>query len=362
MPEPLKNIYNERFLRQFALLVQTRFPKFDAEVFVRLVLGPGWDEIELKGRIRRIAGSLGATLPAEYDEALDILESLADGCRGFPYLFFPDFVERYGLGHWDRSVTALEKFTPMSSSEFAVRPFLLLDQERMMAQMREWSSHADEHVRRLASEGCRPRLPWAMGLPALKRDPSPIWPILEQLQADPSDYVRRSAANNLNDISKDHPGLVAEWVCRWQGRDARTDWVLRHGSRGLIRAAHPEVMARFGLLPVSGVHVEEWTVSPDHVPTGGSVEVRYALRMPDGADPVKLRLELDISFPRPGGKRYRKLFRLSEKMVAAGSRVAGSRRHSFADLSTRRHYPGVHRMALLVNGHEAASAEAVLQP
>jgi 3-methyladenine DNA glycosylase AlkC len=123
-------------------------------------------------------------------------------------LFFPDFVETYGLEHWDRSVAALEKFTRMSTSEFAVRPFLKRNQPRMMAQMAAWSKHESEHVRRLASEGCRPRLPWADALPALKRDPAPIWPILEQLKADPSEYVRRSVANNLNDISKDHPEQV----------------------------------------------------------------------------------------------------------------------------------------------------------
>jgi 3-methyladenine DNA glycosylase AlkC len=361
LPEPLKNMYHEPFLRQFALLVRTRYPAFDTDQFVCLVLGPGWDELELKGRMRRITESLGAVLPSEYEHALDILESIAHECRGFAYMFFPDFVERYGLDHWERSVAALEKLTPMSSSEFAVRPFLLRDQNRMMAQMREWSGHPDEHVRRLASEGCRPRLPWAVALPALKRDPSPIWPILEKLQADPSEYVRRSAANNLNDIAKDHPDLVAYWVRKWQGNNARTDWVLRHGSRGLIRAAHPEVMERFGLLPVSGVRVEEWSVSPSTVDAGGSAEVRYALRMPAG-EPVKLRLELAVTFPRPGGKSYRKLFKLSEKVVAGGVRVEGGRRFSFADLSTRRHYPGIHRMALLINGRETASVEAVLNP
>ncbi|WP_123043158.1 DNA alkylation repair protein [Cohnella candidum] len=361
MAEALKAMYHERFLRDFAQIVRRRLPSFDADRFVDFVLGAGWDELELKARMRRISEGLRETLPKEYEEALTVLEDIAEECRGFPYMFFPDFVERYGLDDWDRSIAALEKFTPMSSSEFAVRPYLLKDLDKMMGRMLAWSSHPDEHVRRLASEGCRPRLPWAMGVPELKRDPAPIWPILERLKADPSEYVRKSVANNMNDISKDHPEQVVERVIQWQGEDARTDWVLRHGCRGLIRAAHPEIMARFGLLPAAGVEVEEWALSDREIPMGGSVEARYKLRVPEG-EAIKLRLELAVTFPRPGGKSYRKQFRLSEKIAEGGSVVIGVRRHSFADLSTRRHYPGVHRLALIVNGSEMASAEAVLTP
>ncbi|WP_276358444.1 DNA alkylation repair protein [Cohnella caldifontis] len=361
MAEPLKNMYDERFLRGFAGRVRGRLPDFEEEEFVRLALAPGWDGLELKGRIRRITESLGAVLPEDYERALDVLEDISDDCRGFPYLFFPDFVERYGLNHWERSIAALERFTPLSTSEFGVRPFLLKDLDRMMKTMRAWSEHPDEHVRRLASEGCRPRLPWAMGVPALKRDPSPILPILEQLKEDPSEYVRRSVANNLNDISKDHPEIVLERIRKWQGRHPSTDWILRHGSRGLIRTAHPEALERFGLLPPSGIRVETWSVSSETVPAGGSVEVRYAVRVPEG-EPVKLRLELAVDYPRAGGRVSRKLFKMSEKISPPGSLVEGRRMLSFADLSTRRHYPGRHRLSLIVNGVEMAAAEAVLQP
>lgn len=361
MAEPLKDMYHEGFLRDFARVIRTKMPSFDEDRFISLVLGSGWENLELKARMRRISESLRETLPPDYVQALDLLEAIAESCRGFPYMFFPDFVERFGLEHWERSIRALEKFTPMSSSEFAVRPFLLRDLERMAAQMREWSRHPDEHVRRLASEGIRPRLPWALGVPALKRDPSPIWPILERLKDDPSEYVRRSVANNLNDISKDHPETVAETVRLWKGKSPLTDWVLRHGSRGLIRAAHPEVMAAFGLLPAQGVEVRDWSLSSGAIANGGSVEVRYSLRVPEG-EPQKLRLELAVTFPRPGGKHYRKLFKLSEKEAGPGTSVEGVRRHSFADLSTRRHYPGVHRLSLIVNGQEAAAAETELLP
>lgn len=359
MAEPLKAMYNEPFLRAFTDIVRKAYPEFDGEAFVRLSLGAGWNELELKGRMRRITESLGATLPAEYECAIDVLEAIADECRGFPYLFFPDFVEVYGLEHWEKSVAALETFTRMSSSEFAVRPFLKRDQPRMMAQMLAWSLHPNEHVRRLASEGCRPRLPWADALPALKRDPGPIWPILENLKADPSEYVRRSVANNLNDISKDHPDEVRRIAQAWIGANEDTDWVIRHACRGLLRAADPEVMALFGIVPQPDIRVTEWTVSPSAVETGGATEFRYVLHSPAGG-PIKLRIELAVLFPRSTGKHYRKLFKLNEKIVPGDTRVEGGRGFSFADLSTRRHYPGVHRLSLVVNGQEVASADVRL--
>jgi 3-methyladenine DNA glycosylase AlkC len=355
MAEPLKAMYNESFLRTFANKVKGAYAPFDIEAFVSLALAEGWEELELKGRMHRISDSLAATLPAEYERALDVLEAISDECSGFPYLLFPDFVERYGLNHWDRSVAALERFTSQSSAEFAVRPFLKQDQSRMMAQMQQWSLHPNEHIRRLASEGCRPRLPWADALPALKRDPEPIMPILEQLKADPSEYVRRSVANNLNDISKDHPERVLDIAREWSGKNVHTYWVIRHACRGLLRAAHPEVMALFGIVPQPDVQVMEWEITPQEIPLGGSIAFKYGLQVPEGQE-MKLRIELAVSYPRSTGKYYRKLFKLSEKIVTGGAYVKGGRSFSFADLSTRRHYPGHHPFALIVNGQEVASS------
>ncbi|BBI31472.1 DNA alkylation repair protein [Cohnella abietis] len=360
MAEPLKAMYNESFLRAFTNIVKKAYPAFDGEAFVQLTLRAGWDTLELKGRMHRISESLGAMLPKPYESALDILEAISDECRGFPYLFFPDFVEMHGLEHWDRSIAALEKFTRLSSAEFAVRPFIMRDQTRMMAQMEAWSHHSDEHVRRLASEGCRPRLPWADALPALKKDPTPIWSILDTLKEDPSEYVRRSVANNLNDISKDHPEKVLAWAQANKGTSEKTDWIIRHGCRGLLRAAEPEVMALFGIVAQPEIQVTEWKVTPLTINIGESVQFRYELRVPEG-EAIKLRVELAVFFPRTTGKYYRKLFKLSEKVVLGGSTLQGGRGFSFADLSTRRHYPGNHRMVLVVNGQEVASTEVMLE-
>lgn len=364
MAEPLKNMYDEAFLKSFGAVVAGEWQPFDTDKFVALVLAEGWAELALKGRMRRISQSLGAVLPVDYERALDILEGIAGVCRGFPYLFFPDFVELYGLDSWERSVRALALFTRSSSAEFAVRPFIKRDPERMMAQMLAWSGDADEHVRRLASEGCRPRLPWADALPQFKRDPAPIVPILEALKADPSEYVRRSVANNLNDISKDHPDLVLELAARWHGANPQTDALLRHACRGLIRRQADETAMRlFGLLPAPEAVAARWTASPAEAAIGGSALVEYAvaLRLPAG-ETRKLRLELAVDYPRGGeGRSHRKLFRLAEREVQSGEELTGSRRLSFKDLSTRRHYPGVHTLALIVNGRQIAETAVLLR-
>jgi len=362
MAEPLRNIYDPPFLADFGKLVKGAYGAFDAEGFETEAMAGDWPELELKARMRRITETLGRHLPASYGDALSVLYAIAPRCKGFAYLIFPDFVERFGQApaDWELSMTALERFTPLSSSEFAVRPFLLAQPERMMERMKRWASHPDEHVRRLASEGCRPRLPWGQSLPMFKRDPKPVLELLELLKADPSLYVRKSVANNLNDIAKDHPDLVLETAARWQGAHPHTDWIIRHGCRTLVRRAVPGALALFGYADAgadggAGPLVAEAAIAadPSAVSIGQTCVLHYALRAREGG-PLRLRVEYGIDFIKSNGKASRKLFLLSDKIVPGGAALAGSRTHRWADLTTRRHYPGPHRIVLLVNGREAA--------
>lgn len=367
MAEPLKAIYNESFLWGFGEKVRSAYGAFDTERFVASAMDDTWDGLELKARMRRISETLGAFLPDRYEDALDVLFAIDERCVGFPYLFFPDFVEVFGQAeqHWPLSMRALERFTPKSSAEFAVRPFLLRDPERMMRQMEQWSRSEDEHVRRLSSEGCRPRLPWGQALPMFKRDPAPVLPVLEQLKVDPSLYVRKSVANNLNDIAKDHPGLVLDIARRWIGAHPHTDWIVRHACRTLLRKADPDVLALFGY---AGTEDEEplaaaasLSMEPAELSIGDSSELKYELRVREGS-PARVRIEYGIDFVKAGGRTSRKLFLLSDKTVPGGALLTGARTHRWADLTTRKHYPGEHRIALLVNGHEAASTAIRLKP
>ncbi|GLX71021.1 DNA alkylation repair protein [Paenibacillus glycanilyticus] len=365
MAEPLKNMYDEAFLRQFADKVKFAYPSFEREAFVAGVMNEDWENMQLKGRIRQIATVLGERLPSQYKDALAVLYAICEDCAGFPYLFFPDFVEVYGGAeeHWELSMQALERFTPKSSAEFAVRVFLIRDPERMMRQMLAWANHSNEHVRRLASEGCRPRLPWGQALPVFKKDPSPLLPVLELLKADPSLYVRKSVANNLNDIAKDHPDLVLEIAGRWQGHHPHTDWIIRHACRNLVRKAHPAALALFGYAmseesdPI--VTSADLEVRPSALEIGDSSRLEYSIQVQEG-EPLHLRIEYGIDFVKSSGKTSRKLFLLSDKTVPGGSSLSGSKVHRFADLSTRRHYAGEHRIVLMVNGVETASTSVML--
>lgn len=368
MAEPLKNMYDQQFLIQFGRTIKKSYSLFATEDFTENVMAGDWEELALKARIRKITLVLGQYLPQDYEKAIKILFTVNESCSGFPYLILPDFVEVYGQGdgHWDLSMQALEKFTPHSTAEFAVRPFIIRDPERMMKQLFIWSTSDNEHVRRLASEGCRPRLPWGQALNVFKNNPSPILPILEQLKADPSLFVRKSVANNLNDIAKDHPNLVIDIARRWLGHDPFTDWIVRHACRTLIRAANPEVLALFGYAE----HVEGegqslvthavLSVQPSVIRIGESSELQYELTVKDG-ESVRIRVEYGIDFVKSNGKVSRKKFLLSDKTVVGGSHLQGARQHRWADLTTRRHYPGKHNIVLLVNGREVSHTELLLE-
>jgi 3-methyladenine DNA glycosylase AlkC len=375
MAEPLKHMYDGTFLEDFASRVKEAWTPFDKKKFEAEARRDDWETLELKPRIRRIAEALGATLPSDYREAINILYRIDKACVGFPYLFFPDFVEVFGRQEkdWDLSMDALARFTRRSSSEFAVRPFIIEHPVKLIPQLLKWAEHPNEHVRRLSSEGSRPRLPWGQALVIFKQDPSPMIPLLTMLKADPSLYVRKSVANHLNDIAKDHPQVVIELAEQWKGENELTDWIIRHACRTLIKRAEPRVMALFGYAGQENgagsaedlVSDAELSLSTGVVQIGGEVELRYSFKVTgEGeqheAGKLKLRIEYGIDFIKAGGKTSMKRFLLSDREYMRGETAAGKRVHRFADLTTRKHYGGLHRFTLWVNGVEAASSELQL--
>ena len=357
--EPLKNTLNVETLRHGALIVKSVYDSFPIEEFVDSVMDNTWEDLELKARGRQVTLNLGKYLPQDYREALAILEKVAEDYVSGQFVLgfsFPDFVEVYGQdeNNWDASINALELFTMLWSSEMAVRPFIINNEERMMEQMLAWSKHENEHIRRLSSEGCRPALPWAMALPEYKKDPAPILPILEQLKTDPSMYVRKSVANNLNDISKTRPDVVKKLASDWYGENKHTDWIIKHGCRTLLKKGDEEILVLFGLGDDSSVSVEDFAMDSSSVSIGNNLGFSFVL---NATDLAKVRLEYAIDFVKSGGKTSRKIFKISEIALKANERRRYARNHSFADLSTRKHYPGIHSIAILVNGTEQGKAE-----
>lgn len=306
-----------------------------------------WEELAFKQRVRRISTSLESYVPREFDVAATELERLAPEFTGLAGIVFPDYIELYG-DDWDRALLALERLTPYSTAEFAVRRFLLSDQDRYLQQALLWSTSDDEHVRRLASEGTRPRLPWGQAIPALIADPRPVLPLLDRLLTDDSLYVRKSVANHLNDITKTHPELVIERLDQL-GTDPRVDWVLRHASRTLLKQGHPDVLKAFGLVTRGTVTVDDLTVTPS-LPIGGEMSFTFSLAT---TEPQVLRIEYAIDYVKQR-KTSRKVFRISERLVR--ERETFTKRQSFRNLTTRVHYPGTHRVTILINGQAYATA------
>lgn len=355
----LKHRYTAHYIRQVAAAVAAESPGFDAEAFARSVLGGSWNGLELKQRMHRIAGALRTHLPGSYRQQLAVLKRAAPAFGGFEAMFFPDFVEQFGLDDEKASLDALEHFTRFSSSEFAVRPFIVAAQERTLARMLAWAGHDDPHVRRLASEGSRPRLPWGMRLPALMADPVPLMPILAALRADPSEMVRRSVANNLNDIAKDHPAFVLDLARRWLGERAATDALLKHACRTLLKRGDAGALRLFGHDHEARAQVSDFRLAAARLPIGSTLGFGFAVTLAQ-KEAAKLRIEYAVDFVKASGSTSRKVFKIGERNFQPDERAHIERRHRFTDFSTRRHYPGTHRIAIIVNGVERAARKVRL--
>ena len=363
MPDLLKKLLNHELLRKLALDLQSVYTPFQVDEFLKSTMDETWDNLELKDRIYKIAVNLGTFLPEDYKAAISIIDKVVmnygSWLDGFGW-FFPIFVELYGQDeiNWDVSIAALERYTPYASSEIAIRPFIIKHEERMMDQMYAWSKHENELVRRLACEGCRPALPWAPALINFKRDPTPILPILEQLKTDPSLWVQKSVANNLNDISKTHPDLVVKLAKEWYGKNEYTNWIVKHGCRTLLKKGNPDVLAIFGQHDVPSFDVNDFTLGAISISLGGDIIFSFTI---SSKEMTKARLEYGIDYVKSNGKRNRKIFKISEISLKENEKKTYMRKHSFADVSTRKHYPGIHSIALIVNGAEQGKLDFKLE-
>ena len=361
MEELMKNkFYNYNSIRQLALRINTVLPSFPIDGFTEEIMDKSWEALELKARMRRITLHLGKYLPSDYAQALGILNEVIagypEGHNDNALIYFPDFVEVFGQDkqHWELSMAALESFTRISTAEFAVRPFIISNEKPMMEQMALWAGHENEHVRRLASEGCRPALPWGQGLPRFKKEPMPVICILELLKSDSSLYVRKSVANNLNDISKTHPDLIAQIARDWYGKNEYTNWIVKHGCRTLLKNGRRDVLDIFGFAAADCVHVSGLSLSNSSVYIGESVSFSFEVQ---AENETKIRLEYRIDYVKSGGKRSRKIFQIAEILLKAKQKKSFLKTHSFADLSSRKHYPGIHFITLILNGEERGTLE-----
>lgn len=338
-------------------------PAFNKESFIKNVFDKEWHNKELKQRTRHIVTVLHELLPAHFPDAVQVIIKVVEHLRAqairegsFGYICLPEYIEVYGTGHYKESVKAMEYITQFMSCEFAVRPFILKYEDKMMKQMLAWSLHKDARVRRLSSEGCRPRLPWAVALPAFKKDPSAILPILENLKADKDIWVQKTVANNLNDISKDHPALAISIFKRWLGVCKETDWIVKHAARTLLKQGNTEVMALFGFKKDKNIVMKNLVINTPQVKMGRDLVFSFDL-VNKGKQPQVIRVEYAMYYVRANGSHSKKVFKISEREYAPGSTVSVKRKQSFKPISTRVYYPGMHKVSVIINGHEEAISE-----
>ena len=353
MPKLLKDLYDEQLISLLSSELIKVHSTFNTTKFTRKIFDESWKHKELKQRMRHISQTLHEFLPADFSKAVNILKPVSGKFSGFEYMFFQDYVELYGLDDFNESMVALECFTKYASSEFAVRLFIIKHQKKMMCQMERWAESDNHHVRRLASEGSRPRLPWAMALPEFKKNPAPVIKILKKLKNDQSEYVRRSVANNLNDISKDNPDVTLKIAKAWKGKNKNTDWIVKHACRTLLKDSDGEALGLFGYGNPKSIQLKDFTVSKK-VAMGDQVEFSFNL-ITSKTNLGMLRIEYAIEFVRANGKTGRKVFKISEGDFS-GTRKDVVKSYSFKPITTRRYYQGVHSLSILVNGKEMAMA------
>ncbi len=355
MAERLKDMFfTEASVNALADTIKGHHGRFNKKKFIQLVFDDAFKEMELKQMMRHTTECLSQTLPNSYKQTVKILMRAAPEVKGFEAMCLPDYVELYGLDDWDLSLDALACFTKYSSSEFAIRPYIKKDAKRAMAFMKKLADDPDHKVRRFASEGCRPRLPWAMALPQFKKDPSPILPILEKLKDDDSEFVRKSVANNLNDISRDHSKLVLDLCEKWHGKSDRTDWIVKHACRTMLKAGDKRAMTLFGFGDPKHIGVDKLKLDKKALAIGDHMQFSFVLKV-GTKKPSKVRLEYIVHFAKPSGKVGKKVFKITENTYEPGEHTF-TRKHSFADMSTRKHHPGKHEIAIVVNGVEKADA------
>ncbi|BAY82090.1 hypothetical protein NIES267_15680 [Calothrix parasitica NIES-267] len=355
----LKTIFNQEVITDLAQRIKKVFPSFDSISFEQKA-NRNLDNLELKQRSTQICTALTSHLPSKFEQAASILiEAMGEddksggieGYYGFRFMPFLNFVAVRGLDNPDIALNSLEKMTLHFSGEFAIRPFILKHPDITLPRLMEWTSHRDWRVRRLASEGSRPRLPWGIQLKPFIENPSFVIGILNQLYNDSNLVVRRSVANNLNDIAKDNPELAVETARNWwNSGNEIARWTVSHGLRSLIKQGNKQALSILGFVGGDNILVNNFQFQPKVVRIGD--ELNFSCNLVS-QELEKVHLVVDYILHRvlANGKLSKKVFKLKQIELSPGEKIPLSGKHKFKQLSTRTYYPGIHSIELIVNGH-----------
>lgn len=360
MAGPLKSGFGSAVPKRIATLIAAVHPRFDVRGFTAAALD-GYEKLELMPRARHIAAALHRHLPDDFTTAASILidslgpDSPADNDLP-PFFYLPHvlFVAAYGLDHFEPSMRAQYELTQRFTAEFSIRPFLIHHQARTLKRLEQWSADDNVHVRRLVSEGTRPRLPWAMRLPAFQRDPRPVLTLLECLKDDPEQYVRRSVANNLNDIGKDNPAVLIATAARWlKNAPPPRAALLRHALRSSIKAGDQRALALLGFGANAEVALRSIAIAPERARIGDKISIAFEI-VNKSKRPQRVLVDLKVHYAKANGKTAAKVYKLKRVELAPRAAASFAKSLSLADRSTRRHHAGTHRIEAQLNGRALA--------
>ncbi len=339
-------------------MIAAHHDQFDGAAFLKDALH-GYETLDLTPRAWHIAKALRKHLPSDYPEAIRILLlSLGPPLTSTekfgmaPFLYLPHvlFVTRFGVDHFEPSMRAQYELTQRFSAEFSIRVFLEQHQERTLERLRVWATDSNPHVRRLVSEGTRPRLPWAPRLQGFQKDPSSVLALLATLKDDPELYVRRSVANNLNDIGKDHPALLVDVCRRWLiDATAERRWLVTHALRSSIKRGDASALALMGFGRKAQVSLRNIRILPARARIGGSVTIEFEVKS-TAARKQRVLVDYRVHFVKASGATAAKVFKLTSLELSVDETVPVATKLSLRQMTTRKHFKGVHRVEALING------------
>lgn len=354
----LRSVFNEKSIRQTAKQIKEVHPSFQDETFITATL-EGFESLSFGDRNTKITDNLFQFLPDNYAEALKILvtslgeplvEEELEGYDGFYVMPLSTYVRRYGTEYYELSMAALIEMTKRFTSEWAIRIFLEQEQEKTLAYLKKCAISDNCHVRRLVSEGSRPRLPLSSRLYQFMEDPRPVFELLELLKNEPTRLVQRSIANNLNDIGKDNPDAVVSFLKRWQEEGVKdVDWIIKHATRSLIKEGHPEALRLLGFEPDIGIKSADLRVKRPSVTLGNALEFECEIIFKNSEE-TKVVVDYLLYFKKANGELRPKVFKLSSTTVAPNATLKLSKKHSLKQATTRRYYEGKQAIQLQVNG------------
>jgi len=366
-----KDVFNADLVARMGQRIKAVWAQFDDESFNNSIV-PKFPPLSLSERSQLISENLYTYLPLEYNKAIKILLSTFDqvvetsemtGFEGFYFMPIARYVSTYGLEEKDYalSMNALIEITKRFTSEDAIRPFIRNYPKQTFEYLYKWSADENVHVRRLVSEGTRPRLPWSSVLREFIVDPSPVLDLLEELKEDPELYVRRSVANNLNDIAKDHPQLVIKTLKRWKSiNNNGTQWIISHASRTLLKQGLPEALELLGYPTDVKISVDNLRLNKKICQMGDEIEFSFDIAS-QAPKEQNLMIDFVVHYMKANGKKAPKVFKLSKKKLPANKKFSFKKKLSFKAISTRKYYSGLHEIEIQVNGKRYSKLEFQLK-